>query len=97
MITDVDLITLKKLGMKSGGFLMWEGPTTYEFYYANQSTIVFRYIAKKDKNSFALMQNMPIAVILNSPLSDGSQDNKEQMLRIERKLEEINVSLRSSV
>lgn len=94
MITDVDLNTLKKLGMKSGGFLLWVGPDRIEIYYANQGPIVFRYVAKKDKNSFALLQSMPISIALQSPIRTESEETKKQLQYIYKKLDEISVTLR---
>lgn len=94
MIVDVDLTALKKLGMASSGFLLYESENTFEFYYSNKGPIVFRTIVKKDDNALALLTSIKISVRLLSPLKD-IPDNKnvvELLTRIEKRLVDINMN-----
>ncbi len=88
MIVDVDLQSIKKLGMTQNGFLLYEGKNTYELYYANKGPIVFRSIIKKDKNGMNFLMNTKIAVRLLSPLKDTG------FIKIEKKLDDIFLMLR---
>lgn len=91
MIVDVDLPTIKKLGMTQNGFLLYEGINTYELYYANKGPIVFRAIIKKDDNGMSFLMNTKIAVRLLSPLQDT--DN-EELAKIRKRLDDIFLMLR---
>lgn len=91
MLVDVDLQTIKKLGMTQNGFLLYESKNTYELYYANKGPIVFRSIIKKDKNATNFLMNTKIAVRLLSPLKDT--DN-EELIKIRKKLDDIFIMLR---
>lgn len=86
MIVDVDLNTIKKLGMTQNGFLLYEGKTTYHLYYANQGPIVFRTIIKKDSNSLAFLMSIDIAIKLLTPLKDGG---KAEVVKLDKKIEKV--------
>ena len=92
MIVDVDVNTLKKLGMKTEGFIMYEGSDTFELYYVNKGPVIFRSIVKKDKNALAFLRSIGTTIKILNPIKDN--DNSETLKKIEKKLDDIFLALR---
>lgn len=94
-VVDVELNELKRLSRATGSLLMYESPTTFEFYYVQQSVIIFRTIVKKDKNAFALLQSMKSVVRILNPIQNINYS--DQFENVLNKLDGIQTLLRFKI